>query len=119
MKSQYRTGGGLVRGSWCGSELSADRYDAIGHGTGDQLLVIGRGQCRDGGGGGRDFNRDGRRGHVIQRAQWSAEGAHCNLQLTEFGGDAGGGGLAERHGRGLGLGPGTKGTAIVVSAVGQ
>src|SRR5579863_4403847 len=98
-----------------GSELVVSRCDGGGDGAGDELLIVGGGELCQVGSLRRDFDGDGGAGDVVQRAERSAQGANRNLALQQFGGDGGRSAAAERQRCMLGQGPGTKGTAVVVS----
>src|SRR5579872_1846377 len=59
----------LVPASLGGSKLVVGSGDRCRYRAGDELLVVGRGELGDVGTLGRDFDSDGRSGHVVQRTQ--------------------------------------------------
>src|ERR1017187_6510781 len=76
--------------SWGGSELSANGQDSVGHGAGNQLLVVRSREGRDVGSGRRDFDRDGGGDNVVQRTERGSEGADGNRILFQCLSNAGG-----------------------------
>ncbi len=103
-----------MKGSRCNPQLIMGGGDGGGHGAGDELLVVGRGDLGEIGSLGRDFNGDGGPGDVIQRPERSGQGTNRDLSLLQFGGNGRRGASTQRQRATLGLGPGAEGTAIIV-----
>jgi hypothetical protein len=70
--------------SWSGSELEANGDDSIRHGTGDELLIVRRGELREIGGRRRNFDRDGSSNNIIQGAERRGERPDGDLLLSQF-----------------------------------
>src|ERR1700689_4872870 len=94
-------------------QLIASGGDCGGYGACEELLVVGRDELGGIGSLGSDFDGDGWSDQVIERAKRRGQGANGNLTAQQFGGDGGGGGLAQWQCTMLRGIPGAKGAAVV------